>query len=366
MLTHVIIKSKRVLIHLLIFGFGYFERGIFWFVYFRKRCLCGCFVSVSLVFYGDFRVSIIIIHYTRCDLSVLFSDIQIVNILINCDFYFVITMSIKTYWSQFRVKFQWLLDSADLLDRPDLSSRLSVRLLTVNNEFMALENSYQRILEVVDESIPVERDIVTVARADYVRALEAYDRLMAIKLEESPSTSSSTRTTPDRTDLDALLSRLPALRLPSFGGEMDQWVGFSNLFDSLVDRRTDLSPGQKLAYLMSCLSGEPRGLVQHLKITDENYSIARDLLLKRYQNTRRLGDVHLDQIMKLPTVSGKLSGLRSQFLNPLIMAVNQLDRLGFPTANWSLGGIGGATTAVHSHYFELRVINFNYFNHDAK
>ncbi|XP_045783653.1 uncharacterized protein LOC123879803 [Maniola jurtina] len=246
-------------------------------------------------------------------------------------------MSVRANWSQFRVKLQWLLDSADLIDRPDHSRRLSVRLLTVNSEFMNLENSYQRILELVDEGVPAEREIVLGARADYARALEAFDRLMSIKLEEAPANSSSSTVNArsEVADLDALLSRLPALRLPSFAGEMDQWVGFNNLFDSLVDKRSDLSPAQKLAYLMSCLSGEPRGLVQHLKIADEGYSIARDLLMKRYQNTRRLGDVHVDQILKLPTISGRLSGLRSQFLNPLIMAVNQLERLGFPVSEWS-------------------------------
>lgn len=246
-------------------------------------------------------------------------------------------MSVRFHWSQFRVKLQWLLDSADLIDRPELSMRLSVRLLTVNSEFTAFETSYQRILELADETITADREIVVAARADYTRALEAFDKLMTIKLQQSPPTSASTSENikSDRMELDALLSHLPGLRLPSFDGDMDQWVGFNNLFDSLVDKRSDLSPAQKLAYLMSCLSGEPRGLVQHIRISDEGYSIARNLLMKRYQNTRRLADVQVDQILKLPVISIRLNGLRTQFLNPLIMAVNQLERLGFPVEEWS-------------------------------
>lgn len=245
--------------------------------------------------------------------------------------------TLKTFWSTFKVKLQWLIDSADLLDKPDHENRLKIRLLTVSTEFTALENAYQRIIEFADLSVKAEEEILVAARREYGRALEAYDKLMIKQLEAgtSSSVSSETKSETTKVDSDALISRLPVLRLPTFSGEMDQWVGFNNLFDSLVDSRSDLSPAQKLAYLMSCLNGEARGLVQHIKISDEGYQTARDLLLKRYQNTRHLADVHVEQILKLPNITHRLNGLRSHFLNPLIMAINSLERLGLPVSEWS-------------------------------
>lgn len=249
-------------------------------------------------------------------------------------------MALKASFSVFKVKLQWLIDSADLLDRPEHVHRVAVRLLTANSELLSLEDSYQRIIELADPEKPLENQILEAARKEYVRALEAFDKLMIEKLKQNASAtgaeeSAEPKSEGNRYDSDALVSRLPTLQLPIFAGDMDQWVGFNNLFDSLVDSRMDLSPSQKLAYLMSCISGEARGLIQHIKISDAGYKTARDLLMRRYQNTRHLADVHVAQIMNLPNVPANLIGLRSQFLNPMIMATNSLERLGFPVADWS-------------------------------
>ncbi|CAH2108912.1 unnamed protein product [Euphydryas editha] len=112
------------------------------------------------------------------------------------------------------------------------------------------------------------------------------------------------------------------------------WMGFIGLFESLVDSREDLGPSQKLAYLLSVLDGEARGLVQHLPISDGSYEVARSLLTKRYHNQRCLADAHIDQIMDLPVVSSAAQ-LRTELLNPFLIATNALNRLGLPVAQWS-------------------------------
>ncbi|CAH2109296.1 unnamed protein product [Euphydryas editha] len=106
------------------------------------------------------------------------------------------------------------------------------------------------------------------------------------------------------------------------------------LFESLVDSREDLGPSQKLAYLLSVLDGEARGLVQHLPICDGSYEVARSLLTKRYHNQRCLADAHINQIMDLPVMSNATQ-LRTQLLNPLLIATNALNRLGLPVTQWS-------------------------------
>lgn len=75
-------------------------------------------------------------------------------------------------------------------------------------------------------------------------------------------------------------------------------------------------------------------MLQHLPLTDESYQTARELLTKRYQNVRRLADLHVEQILALPSV-GASSELRSGLLNPLLVALNALRRLEIRVDEWS-------------------------------
>jgi Protein of unknown function (DUF1759) len=47
--------------------------------------------------------------------------------------------------------------------------------------------------------------------------------------------------------------KLPEIRLPTFSGDYDQWVGFREKFKSLVGNNSSLSEAQKLQYLQSVL-----------------------------------------------------------------------------------------------------------------
>ncbi|KAA5655186.1 DUF1759 domain-containing protein, partial [Pseudomonas aeruginosa] len=93
-----------------------------------------------------------------------------------------------------------------------------------------------------------------------------------------------------------VISRLPSIDLPIFHGDLNEWVGFINLFDSLVHGRSDLTASYKMAQLRGALRGEPGELVAHLPITNDNYAVARLILFDRYQNQRRLVDTQLARL----------------------------------------------------------------------
>lgn len=82
--------------------------------------------------------------------------------------------------------------------------------------------------------------------------------------------------------------RLPQINLQKFSGEIDDWLSFRDLFTSLIHWRTDLPEVEKFHYLKGCLQGEPKTLVDSLKITKANYQIAWDILCKRYNNNKLL------------------------------------------------------------------------------
>lgn len=74
--------------------------------------------------------------------------------------------------------------------------------------------------------------------------------------------------------------RLPQIKLQTFSGGIDEWLSFRDLFASLIHWRTDLPEVEKFHYLKGCLQGEPKSLIDSLKITKANYQIAWDTLCK--------------------------------------------------------------------------------------
>ncbi|XP_062557300.1 uncharacterized protein LOC134222172 [Armigeres subalbatus] len=97
--------------------------------------------------------------------------------------------------------------------------------------------------------------------------------------------------------------RLPQIKLQSFNGDIDEWISFRDLFTSLIHWRTDLPEVDKFHYLKGCLQGEPKALIDPLKITQANYKIAWDALTKRYNNSKQLNQRQVQSLFSLPSLS---------------------------------------------------------------
>ena len=90
--------------------------------------------------------------------------------------------------------------------------------------------------------------------------------------------------------------KLPELKLPTFSGLYTQWTAFIDLFNASVDSNNSLCDSEKLHYLKSSLEGEASKLVSSLASTDDNYKIARKLLMERYDNKRAIIRAHVHAI----------------------------------------------------------------------
>lgn len=112
----------------------------------------------------------------------------------------------------------------------------------------------------------------------------------------------------------SLMSRsaLPRIKLPTFSGDYQTWKSFHDLFASLIKNNPDLSNVEKMHYLKTCVTGEAARLVGNLSISGDNFSIAWDLLVSRYENKRFLIASQLDRIMNLkPLKTKSAKGLRT-------------------------------------------------------
>ncbi|XP_065089398.1 uncharacterized protein LOC135710677 [Ochlerotatus camptorhynchus] len=121
--------------------------------------------------------------------------------------------------------------------------------------------------------------------------------------------------------------RLPQINLQTFSGDIDDWLSFRDLFTSLIHWRTDLPEVEKLHYLKGCLQGEPKSLIDSLKITKANYQIAWDTLLKRYNNNKLLKKKQVQSLLKLPTLSKESVSELRNFVESFERNIQTLDQI---------------------------------------
>ncbi|KAG8236919.1 hypothetical protein J437_LFUL016779, partial [Ladona fulva] len=100
-----------------------------------------------------------------------------------------------------------------------------------------------------------------------------------------------------------------------FSGAFSYWVGFRDLFKSVVHDRTDISSVEKFTYLKVSLQGKALALIASVPFGDAHYDSAWKELCEHYGNPRILGFNYLDKILEfLVSSSGSLSAMQS-FVN---------------------------------------------------
>jgi len=126
-------------------------------------------------------------------------------------------------------------------------------------------------------------------------------------------------------------SALPRIKLSNFSGDYQSWRAFHDLFASLIKDNPDLSNVEKMHYLKTCVTGEAARLVGNLSISGDNFAIAWNLLIARYENKRFMISAQLDRITSLkPLKTKSAQGLRTL----LTEATAALRSLGCAVHSW--------------------------------
>lgn len=151
-----------------------------------------------------------------------------------------------------------------------------------------LESYWARFLSAHDELLSFDKVEVTeymklnvffATEDNYTDAKSRITALMPTKGVE---------TTSDASEAGTVLRQiqLPKINLPTFNGDQLQWEGFRDLFKSLVHDVEGLAPIQKLQYLKANLSGDAAGVIANIEVSAQEYALAWDKLVVRYDNRR--------------------------------------------------------------------------------
>ncbi|XP_065092079.1 uncharacterized protein LOC135712910 [Ochlerotatus camptorhynchus] len=104
---------------------------------------------------------------------------------------------------------------------------------------------------------------------------------------------------------------LPKGILPTFSGDYGEWNSFYDLFISSVHNNPRLTNAQRLFYLKTYTTGRAAALLKYIKVEDNAYEGALDILKKRFDRKDQIVNHHIQRFCEIPsTTVPSVSGLR--------------------------------------------------------
>lgn len=128
--------------------------------------------------------------------------------------------------------------------------------------------------------------------------------------------------------------KLPTISLPTFDGAYEHWLEYRDTYLSLVHNSTDISNIQKMHYLKSSLKGSAQQVINSIEISSDNYPVAWELLLNRYNNTRLIVHSHVKALFSIQPLSKESPSLIRSLIDIIINNLRALKTLGEPTDSW--------------------------------
>ncbi|OXU17668.1 hypothetical protein TSAR_006655 [Trichomalopsis sarcophagae] len=99
------------------------------------------------------------------------------------------------------------------------------------------------------------------------------------------------------------LNSSPIVDVRKFDGSHEKWNAWKNNFQSVVHNHTEISNYVKHSQLSNAVQWLAAQEIEEFEISDENYSLAWDVLCKAYDQKRLVVNEHLNKIFTLPKVA---------------------------------------------------------------
>ncbi|XP_039441988.1 uncharacterized protein LOC120422570 [Culex pipiens pallens] len=222
-------------------------------------------------------------------------------------------------------KLNRLKEKLDTLSQPERTVptvKLNQRKLEMAySEFSTI---HEKVITLVDSA---ERD----PHDDLQLSVEtAYDRIF-VTLEKwtqelVPVTAGPSNAVVPAVQQPVVIQQLPRI-LPKFDGKYENWEKFKVIFRDVVDKSNE-SPRMKLYRLEDALVGEATGSVDAKTIQDGNYDLAWAQLEEKYENKRRMIDLHISGLLKVRKLTQESHTELRSLVESVVSHVENLKFLG--------------------------------------
>lgn len=128
--------------------------------------------------------------------------------------------------------------------------------------------------------------------------------------------------------------KLPTIQLPEFSGNYEDWPTYHDLFISLVHDNKSLSLVQKLQYLKSSITGEAEALLKHIKVTENNYEQAWNILKNRFGNKRVIVNTLFKRLTGQKAIKTPTANQIKSLLDTTAECMNSLQNQDLTVDNW--------------------------------
>lgn len=129
---------------------------------------------------------------------------------------------------------------------------------------------------------------------------------------------------------------LPPIDLPRFDGKYENWMWYKSDFATLIGNEATLSNVHKLCYLKQSLSDRAANVIAGVRITDENYALAWQLLEEVYGNESFLVMRHCNLLLSTPPVESESTDSLQTFVNHVRWHLRSLALLNEPVTTWDV------------------------------
>ncbi|XP_023229039.1 uncharacterized protein LOC111629379 [Centruroides sculpturatus] len=208
-------------------------------------------------------------------------------------------------------------------------------------------NNWLRELKILDEAIHDKlEDTEYETDAAACEEREESTRLAVIRaqrvLDRRNAASDLTPASPISPDSPSFIgqpqaptrTRLPALVLESFEGEIAKWQRFWEQFTAAIDEDPNIPDIEKHVFLRGYLRGEAKRLVDGIAITAGTYAVTKARLLKKYGDKNRIIQAHIDYLDGLqPLIHPTAAKLNDLFVE-CNNRVHALKALGEPISHY--------------------------------
>jgi len=154
-------------------------------------------------------------------------------------------------------------------------------------------------------------------------------------------------------------ARLPEIPLPTFEGDIYEWITFRDRFITSVDRREHLSNIDKFYYLVGCCKGAARDAIRGIPVSDHNYKLAWSTLEERFHKPRLVACSLIEKLLSAQRATSENLPELNRLLVVFDEGVSLLESLNIPNlGDFILFSIASRCLPIYSiKLFEAQLSN---------